>query len=103
MSTNTPIYTGFWTNYAKGEVTGPTLTLSNRNGAILIAALAIFIQVSASSIIKQFSSFIIPTSYVEIACWWSIMEYHMLPHTPIEDSNAPKRGVLSSATSDFTE
>ncbi|KAF4613378.1 hypothetical protein G7Y89_g15510 [Cudoniella acicularis] len=44
MSSNTTIYVGFWTNYSKGAVLGSTLTLSNRNGAILIGALAVFIQ-----------------------------------------------------------
>ncbi|KAE9381083.1 hypothetical protein N431DRAFT_457696 [Stipitochalara longipes BDJ] len=46
MSTNSTVYTGFWKNLAKGEVVGSTLTLSNRNGAVLIAALAIFIQLA---------------------------------------------------------
>ncbi|KAF8851543.1 hypothetical protein BDZ45DRAFT_695838 [Acephala macrosclerotiorum] len=46
MSTNTTIHVGFWTNWAKGPATGSTLTLSNRNGAVLIAALAIFIQLA---------------------------------------------------------
>ncbi|KUJ06552.1 uncharacterized protein LY89DRAFT_769160 [Mollisia scopiformis] len=44
MSSNTTIHTGFWTNYSKGAVIGATLTLTNRNGGVLIAALAIFIQ-----------------------------------------------------------
>ncbi|KAE9363255.1 hypothetical protein N431DRAFT_475416 [Stipitochalara longipes BDJ] len=44
MSSNATVYTGFWTNYARGTVYGSTLTLSTRNGAILIAAIAIFFQ-----------------------------------------------------------
>ncbi|KUJ10441.1 uncharacterized protein LY89DRAFT_723648 [Mollisia scopiformis] len=43
-SSNETIYRGFWTNYSKGEVGGLTLTLTTRNGGILIAVLAIFIQ-----------------------------------------------------------
>lgn len=39
------IYTGVWTNHAYGRVNGLTLTLSNRNGAVLIAFLAIVVQV----------------------------------------------------------
>jgi hypothetical protein len=45
MLSNAPVYIGLWTNYAKRSVYGSTLTLSNRDGVILIAALAIFIQV----------------------------------------------------------
>jgi hypothetical protein len=45
MSLPQTIYTGVWTNWSKGAVVGSTITLSNRNGAVLIAALAIFIQV----------------------------------------------------------
>lgn len=48
MSANTTIYVGFWNNHAKGAVVGSTLTLSNRNGAVLIAALALFLQVCTS-------------------------------------------------------
>jgi hypothetical protein len=49
MSSNTDIHVGFWTNYSKGAVVGSTLTLPSRNGAILVAALAIFIHVSIAS------------------------------------------------------
>ncbi|KUJ19582.1 uncharacterized protein LY89DRAFT_495585 [Mollisia scopiformis] len=43
-SFNTAIHVGFWTNYSKGVILGSTLTLNNRNAGILIAAIAIFIQ-----------------------------------------------------------
>jgi hypothetical protein len=46
MSTNTTIHAGFWTNWSKGPITGSTLTLSSRNGNILIAVLALFISLS---------------------------------------------------------
>lgn len=49
MSSTSDIYVGFWTNWSKGAVLGSTLTLANRNGVILVAALAIFIQVSLVS------------------------------------------------------
>ena len=51
MSSGTAIHVGFWTNWEKGEVLGSTLTLPSRNGAILVAALAIFIHVSLVSYI----------------------------------------------------
>ncbi|KAF8865654.1 hypothetical protein BDZ45DRAFT_796456 [Acephala macrosclerotiorum] len=44
MTSNTTIYTGVWTNWSKGVVAGATLTLHVRDGAILIAVLALFIQ-----------------------------------------------------------
>lgn len=50
MSMNTTIYTGFWYNHSKGGVVGLTLTLSNLNAACLVAALAIFVQVSIREI-----------------------------------------------------
>src|SRR6266498_3374339 len=37
-------YTGFWINYGKGPVTGLTLTLSTRNGGLLISFLTIFVR-----------------------------------------------------------
>jgi len=46
MSANTTIYVGFWTNQVKGPVIGSTLTLSSRNGNILIAILALFVSLS---------------------------------------------------------
>jgi hypothetical protein len=46
MSANTTIHVGFWTNRAKGPVLGSTLTLSSRNGNILIAVLALFISLA---------------------------------------------------------
>lgn len=46
MSTNTTIHVGFWTNRAKGAILGSTLTLSSRNGNILIAILALFVSLS---------------------------------------------------------
>lgn len=44
MSTNQTVFVGSWTNWSKGPIAGSTLTLSNRNGAILIAILALFVQ-----------------------------------------------------------
>jgi hypothetical protein len=46
MSSNTTIHVGFWTNWAKGPVIGSTLTLSSRNGNVLIAILALFVSLS---------------------------------------------------------
>ena len=43
-SSNITIYTGVWHNWSDGSVVGTTLTLSNRNGVVLIAAIALFIQ-----------------------------------------------------------
>lgn len=50
MSTNTnsTIYTGIWNDWSRGQITGSTLTLSNRNAAILIAILALFVSQAGS-------------------------------------------------------
>jgi hypothetical protein len=42
-ATNDIVYTGVWTNWSKGKVLGWTLTTTSRNGAILIAFLALYI------------------------------------------------------------
>ncbi|KUJ17744.1 uncharacterized protein LY89DRAFT_747572 [Mollisia scopiformis] len=86
MSTNTTVYTGFWTNWSKGAVTGSTLTLSNRNGAVLIAALAIFLQFAGIGS-------------------WSIMcfvAHQMRTTTEARDGlHHQQQAVLRNATSDF--
>jgi hypothetical protein len=46
MSTNSTVHVGFWTNRAKDPIIGSTLTLSSRNGNILIAILATFVSLS---------------------------------------------------------
>lgn len=46
MATEYPVYTGFWTNWAEGQTFGATLTLSARNGAYLVALLALFVRIA---------------------------------------------------------
>jgi hypothetical protein len=46
MSQNGTIYVGVWTNWSEGAILGSTLTLTGRDGAILVAVLALFIQLS---------------------------------------------------------
>lgn len=46
MESNQDVYTGLWTNYAKGRVAGATLTL--HNGAYLVAFLAMFVRVTGN-------------------------------------------------------
>jgi len=46
MSSSQTIYVGTWTNWSKGHVKGATLTLPNQHGVVLIAALALFIQLA---------------------------------------------------------
>jgi hypothetical protein len=46
MSSQQSVYTGFWTNWAEGQILGATLTLSARDGAYLVALLALFIRVT---------------------------------------------------------
>lgn len=46
MSVNNTVYVGVWTNWSKGLVVGSTLTLPVRDGSVLIAVLALFIQLA---------------------------------------------------------
>lgn len=48
MSSNQTIYVGVWTNWSKGLISGSTLTLPVRDGSILIALLALFIQIAGT-------------------------------------------------------
>lgn len=42
---NYDVYTGVWTNWAKGGVAGVTVTTTTKHGALLIAFLALYVQV----------------------------------------------------------
>ena len=48
--TSDDIYTGLWTNWARGYVFGATITVPSSTGAILTAILAIFVQLAANHI-----------------------------------------------------
>src|SRR4051794_37939554 len=48
------VYQGVWTNWSKGKTLGGTLTLSVANSTILVAVLAIFVQVTGSQLWKVF-------------------------------------------------
>jgi len=50
------VYEGFWINWTDGRVWGSTLTLSGRNGNLLIAFLALYVQVAG-------------THFWQILCW----------------------------------
>ena len=43
------IYTGAWVNWSKGHVLGPTITLTQRNGSLLIAFMGIFVTVAGAA------------------------------------------------------
>lgn len=49
MSARDAVYYGIWINHAVGGVYASTLTLSSRNGAYLIAVLALFIRIVGSA------------------------------------------------------
>lgn len=42
---NYNVYQGVWTNWAKGSVQGATLTTTTKHGALLIAFLALYVQI----------------------------------------------------------
>lgn len=48
-ATSYPVHLGLWTNWSHGRVGGSTITLTTRNGAVLTAALAIFITFTGTS------------------------------------------------------
>src|ERR1700733_4754926 len=48
------VHQGFWTNWSKGGTLGETLTLSRANSTILVAVLAIFVQVTGSQLWRVF-------------------------------------------------
>ncbi|KUJ17991.1 uncharacterized protein LY89DRAFT_668190 [Mollisia scopiformis] len=48
MSTNSTVHIGVWTNWSGGRVGGSTITLTKGAGNVLIAALAIFIQLTGA-------------------------------------------------------
>ncbi|KAF2204418.1 hypothetical protein GQ43DRAFT_469074 [Delitschia confertaspora ATCC 74209] len=43
ISTQPEVHYGFWVNWSRGQVLGSTLTLTQRNGAVLITFVALFI------------------------------------------------------------
>jgi len=45
-----PIHLGFWINWSYGQIGGATLTLTRRDGAFVVAFLAIFVGIAANSL-----------------------------------------------------
>ncbi|KAI8627143.1 hypothetical protein F5Y19DRAFT_477707 [Xylariaceae sp. FL1651] len=52
------VYLGIWTNWSRGAILGPTLTLSKRDGNLLIAFIAFFIAFVATRFWKIFCLFL---------------------------------------------
>lgn len=48
MATKDAVYTGFWTNWSEGRIAGATLTVSSRDGAYLVAFLALFVNLAGA-------------------------------------------------------
>ena len=44
------VYTGIWINWSRGTILGSTLTLSDRDGGLLIAFLAIFVSAAGGAL-----------------------------------------------------
>lgn len=77
MSTsNTTVHTGFWINHSNSALLGSTLTLSTRSGSILIAALAIFIQVSLLYLLCQPLTYLILSHNYEIYFLYLLIFHH---------------------------
>ena len=59
------VYTGVWVNWSRGTILGSTLTLSDRNGGLLIAFLAIFVS-AAGGALWRILSYIIHQSRAKL-------------------------------------
>lgn len=56
MSTNgSSVHHGFWINWSHGRIKGSTITLSERNGGLLTAFLALFVAITGSQLWKIIS------------------------------------------------
>lgn len=44
------VHIGFWTNWNWGPIFGATITMTTRNGALLIAILALFSSLAGTSL-----------------------------------------------------
>jgi hypothetical protein len=49
LFTDDDVYLGVWTNWSRGHINGATLTLSRRDGGLLIAFLALFVTTAGTS------------------------------------------------------
>lgn len=86
MSSQQSVYTGFWTNWAEGQILGTTLTLSARNGAYLIALLALFVRVTGGFL-------------------WRIVSFVLFRSSPTSGWNGlfhQQQAILRNSTSDGT-
>lgn len=48
MSSDASVYVGGWINWTRGRILGATLTLTARNGAFMVAFLALFVRLAGS-------------------------------------------------------
>lgn len=56
-----PVYLGAWTNWSHGKISGLTITLTNQNGALLTAFLALFVTFTST-------------------CFWRILSFTLHQH-----------------------
>jgi hypothetical protein len=64
MATTENVFAGFWTNWTDGRITGATLTLSHRDGAYLIAFLAIVVRIAGGHFWQSLCYFLFQTATV---------------------------------------
>lgn len=50
MDSNSTVYTGAWINWTRGPIQGATLTMTSRQGAYLVALMALFVKVVGSQL-----------------------------------------------------
>ena len=72
--TSQDVYTGFWINWTGGSIAGSTLTLNNRDGAYLVAFLALLVRIAGNHFWKllcyvAFHTFPIPKDATPKISW----------------------------------
>ena len=81
------VYTGTWTNWSRGSVRGATITLTRRDGGLLIAFLAFYVGLASSS-------------FWRITCF---AIHQMLSSDRVEDGLYHQRqAVLRNSATDIT-
>lgn len=79
---NQEIYLGFWTNWSYGSVRGATLTLTQRDGGLLLAFLALFVTVAG-------------TCFWRIVCF--ILHYKLSSDTSKDGIYHQRQAILRNA------
>ena len=84
-SSNSPVYTGAWTNWSDGRVLGATITMTSLHGSYLIAFLAIYVRIVASH-------------FWDILCY--LIFHRMVAHQPRDGLHYQQQALLANTLTD---